>query len=39
MNFKNMPELEMKYGYELAIILTVVSTAGTIWYFKKKKWF
>jgi len=39
MNFKNMPELEMQYGYELAIGIMLVSTAITWWWFKKKKWF
>ena len=39
MNFKNMPELEMRYGYELAAAVTVIATAATYWYFKKKKWF
>jgi len=39
MNFKNMPELEMRYGYELAAAVTVMATAATYWYFKKKKWF
>src|SRR2546429_2657813 len=39
MNFKNMPELEMRYGYELAGAVTVIATAATYWYFKRKKWF
>ena len=39
MNFKNMPELQMPYGYELAIGLMLGSTAVTWWWFKKKKWF
>jgi magnesium transporter len=39
MNFKNMPELEMQYGYELAIVLMLGSTLATWWWFKKKKWF
>jgi magnesium transporter len=39
MNFSQMPELQMKYGYELAIGVMVVSTAITWWWFKKKKWF
>ncbi len=39
MNFKHMPELEMRYGYELAIVLMLGSTAVTWWWFKKKKWF
>ena len=39
MNFKSMPELNWEYGYELAMVITVVSTAITWWWFKKKKWF
>ena len=39
MNFEIMPETKWRYGYELAIGLTVVSTALTYWWFKKKKWF
>src|SRR5437870_8776078 len=39
MNFRNMPELEMRYGYELATLVTVIATSATYWYFKKKKWF
>ena len=39
MNFKNMPELEIRYGYELATAVTVTATAATYWYFKRKKWF
>ena len=40
MNFgDSMPELRMKYGYELAIALTVGSTVVMWWWFKKKKWF
>jgi magnesium transporter len=39
MNFHGMPELHWKFGYELAIGLTVVSTWITYWWFKKKKWF
>jgi magnesium transporter len=39
MNFKFMPEYEMKYGYELAMAIMVVSTLALYWWFKKKKWF
>jgi len=39
MNFKHMPELDTKYGYLIAFIVTLVSTAATYYYFKKKKWF
>ncbi len=39
MNFEGMPELHWKYGYELAMVITVVATGITYWWFKKKKWF
>src|SRR5467141_4127514 len=39
MNFKGMPELEVPYGYEIATAVTMIATAATYWYFKKKKWF
>ena len=39
MNFKHMPELDWRYGYGGALALTLLSTAATCWYFKKKKWF
>src|SRR5213594_1160631 len=39
MNFKNMPELEVPYGYEIAAVVTIIATTATYWYFKKKKWF
>ena len=39
MNFKDMPELSWRYGYPTAIGLTVASTLGAIWYFKRKNWF
>jgi len=39
MNFKEMPELNWKLGYELAIGIVLLSTAITWWWFKRKKWF
>ncbi len=39
MNFHNMPELHWKFGYEVAMGITVVSTLITFWWFKRKKWF
>jgi magnesium transporter len=39
MNFKNMPELEARHGYEIATAAMVIATAATYWYFKRKKWF
>jgi len=39
MNFKNLPEVEWKYGYLGAGMITFLSTVGTYYYFKKRKWF
>jgi magnesium transporter len=39
MNFKNMPELNWRYGYPIALALTLTSTLAAIWYFKRKNWF
>jgi magnesium transporter len=38
MNFKIMPELNWEYGYLAAIVLMVLSSLGTLVYFKKKRW-
>lgn len=38
MNFNFMPELNWSFGYPLALSLMGVSSAITIWIFKKKKW-
>ncbi|OIN55721.1 magnesium/cobalt transporter CorA [Arsenicibacter rosenii] len=38
MNFPNMPETTWKYGYPFAILLMVISSLGTWWYFKRKQW-
>jgi magnesium transporter len=38
MNFKNMPELDWRWGYSYAVVLTVLSTAATLIYFRRKKW-
>jgi magnesium transporter len=39
MNFKNLPEVDWKYGYHAAGAIMLLSTAATYWYFKKRKWF
>jgi magnesium transporter len=39
MNFKNLPEVDWKYGYWMAGTITIISTLATYWYFKKKRWF
>ena len=38
MNFRFMPELDWSYGYLFAILLMVLSSTGTLIYFKKKNW-
>jgi magnesium transporter len=39
MNFQELPEVKWRYGYWLALSLTLTSTGATYWYFKKKNWF
>ncbi len=38
MNFHYMPELEWKWGYPLIILISVLIVAGSLLFFKKKKW-
>ena len=38
MNFEHMPELKPQGAYGTIILITVLSTAVTFLYFKKKKW-
>ncbi len=38
MNFKMMPELSWRFGYPLAILLIIGSSAATLLLFKMKKW-
>lgn len=38
MNFRVMPELNWSFGYPVAVILMVASSALTLLYFKRKKW-
>ncbi len=38
MNFKSMPELDWQHGYLYAFSLTFISTAITVFYFKRKRW-
>lgn len=38
MNFRVMPELNMKYGYPLSLILMVLTSSITFYIFKRKKW-
>ena len=38
MNFKYMPELSLKWGYPAVLIIMILTVAGLVVYFKKKKW-
>lgn len=38
MNFKYMPELSREWGYPLVIILCILVSIGSIFFFKRKKW-
>jgi len=38
MNFKDMPELDWRWGYPMAIILMILSAVAPYYYFKKKGW-
>jgi len=38
MNFKNMPELESKFGYPAVILTMGVIMAAMLIYFKRRKW-
>jgi magnesium transporter len=38
MNFRNMPELDKKWGYPFSLIIMVLSAAFILLFFKKKKW-
>ena len=37
MNFDTMPELHWSYGYIAFIIASILTTFGSVWYLKKKK--
>lgn len=38
MNFRYMPELEMKWGYPAVLLLMLLIALFLIFYFKRKKW-
>jgi len=38
MNFHNMPEISMKYGYPFSIVLMIISILSTLFIFKRNKW-
>jgi len=39
MNFANMPELDMKYGYYLILSLMSATVIGMLIFLKRRKWF
>ena len=39
MNFKDMPELKINYGYPLALLAILLGFLLPLLYFKRKKWF
>jgi len=38
MNFRFMPELKWYFGYPISVTLMILSSAGTLLFFKRKKW-
>ncbi|HET6377618.1 MAG TPA: CorA family divalent cation transporter [Methylocella sp.] len=38
MNFKEMPELEWSFGYELSLLVIALSAIVPAWWFKKQGW-
>ncbi|WP_080055617.1 magnesium/cobalt transporter CorA [Spirosoma aerolatum] len=38
MNFDEMPEVHWKYGYVFALAMMVLSSALTVWIFRRKNW-
>ncbi len=38
MNFRFMPELDEKWGYPFALLLMLLSSGGTLLYFRRKGW-
>ena len=38
MNFKYMPELEWRLGYPIVIVISLIIVAGSLLFFKLKKW-
>jgi magnesium transporter len=39
MNFENMPELKLSWGYPVVWLVMLACTVGMLAYFKRKKWF
>lgn len=38
MNFKNMPETNLEYGYFIALFIIIISAIASWFYLKRKKW-
>lgn len=38
MNFKNMPELEWKFGYPMIVLVMLIVVVIMLYFFRKKKW-
>jgi magnesium transporter len=38
MNYKNIPELELSWGYPMAIVAMIISAIIPLWYFHHKGW-
>jgi magnesium transporter len=38
MNFKHMPELDLEWGYPVAIVIMVIAAVLPYWFFRWKKW-
>jgi len=38
MNFKNMPELDLDYGYPALLLFMLIIVFGMLRFFHKKKW-
>ncbi len=38
MNFDNMPELHLRFGYFFALLLMAATAGGLLLYFRRKKW-
>jgi magnesium transporter len=38
MNFRNIPEIEWRYGYLFAWGMIISVTLGMLWFFRRKRW-
>jgi magnesium transporter len=38
MNFKHMPELDLSFGYPMALVLMLIAAILPFWFFKWKRW-